>query len=268
MTAEQKKELHRMLITANHILHHHGVLDAYGHVSARHPTKPDVYIMSGDCPPALIESSDDLLEYWILDSQPVSATAGQGYKERFIHGEIYKRFHEVQCVVHSHDDNVMPFATSGVPFMPVFHMAGFLGQNVPVFDIVPFYEEGDPQDMLISGPRLGGALAEEFSGKSGRPDHAVVVMRRHGFTTIGSSIPQTVYRAIYTSKNAAAQFKSIVLRDAFASRPSSVKYKFDPNPLTAEQVLACQVSNEATINRPWRLWCKEVEHSTFYSNNA
>ena len=90
---------------------------------------------------------------------------------------------------------------------------------MPVFDIVPYYEEGDPQDMLVSTPRLGGALAEEFSGRSGRPDYTVVLMRRHGFTTIGSSIPMAVYRAIYTSKNAAAQFKSIVLRDSFASRP-------------------------------------------------
>jgi ribulose-5-phosphate 4-epimerase/fuculose-1-phosphate aldolase len=128
MSEEQRRELHRTLITANHILHHHGVLDAYGHVSARHPTKPDMYIMARETPPALIESSDDLLEYWILDSQPVKETDNVGYKERFIHGEIYKRFHEVQCVIHSHDDNVMPFATSGVPFMPVFHMAGFLGE--------------------------------------------------------------------------------------------------------------------------------------------
>jgi hypothetical protein len=139
---------------------------------------------------------------------------------------------------------------------------------VPVFDIVPYYEEGDPQDMLVSNPRLGGALAEEFSGRSGRPDYSVVVMRRHGFTTIGSSIPMAVYRAIYTSKNAAAQFKSIVLRDAFASRPSSVKYKFDPNPLTAEQVAACAAANEATISRPWKLWCREVEHSSFYVNKV
>ena len=128
MSAEQKRELHRTLVTANHILHYHGVLDAYGHVSARHPTKPDMYILSRESPPALVESSDDLLEYWILDSQPVKETDHEGYKERFIHGEIYKRFHEVQCVIHSHDDNVMPFATSGVPFMPVFHMAGFLGE--------------------------------------------------------------------------------------------------------------------------------------------
>jgi hypothetical protein len=69
------------------------------------------------------------LEYWILDSQPVKESEHAGYKERFIHGEIYKRFHEVQCVIHSHDDNVMPFATSGVPFMPIFHMAGFLGEQ-------------------------------------------------------------------------------------------------------------------------------------------
>ena len=130
MSAEQRREIHHTLITANHILHYHGVLDAYGHVSARHPTKPDMYIMAREIAPALVESSDDLLEYWILDSQPVKETEHAGYKERFIHGEIYKRFHEVQCVIHSHDDNVMPFATSGVPFMPIFHMAGFLGEQV------------------------------------------------------------------------------------------------------------------------------------------
>lgn len=139
---------------------------------------------------------------------------------------------------------------------------------MPIFDIVPYYEEGDRQDMLVSNPRLGGALAEEFSGRSGGPDYSVVVMRRHGFTTIGSSIPLAVYRAIYTSKNAAAQFKSIVLRDAFASRPSSVKYKFDPNPLTADQVAACSAANEASISRPWKLWCREVEHSSFYVNKV
>jgi hypothetical protein len=40
-------QLRKKLITANHILHYHGVVDAYGHISIRHPQKPDVYIMCG-----------------------------------------------------------------------------------------------------------------------------------------------------------------------------------------------------------------------------
>lgn len=138
MADKQMKELHQTLVIANHILAHHKVVDAYGHVSARHPTKPDVYIMSKESPPALVESSDDLLEYWILDSQPIgprrSTTAwhlgnpdAQGSQERFIHGEIYKRFPEVKSIVHSHDEVVMPYATSGVPLLPVMQVAGFLG---------------------------------------------------------------------------------------------------------------------------------------------
>ena len=121
------KEIYWQLVTANHILHHQGLVDAFGHVSARHPTKPDVYIMARESPPALVESPEDLLEYWILDSQPLDPNAQEGYQERFIHGEIYKRCPSVQAVVHSHDDTVMPYCTSGVPLLPVIHMAGFLG---------------------------------------------------------------------------------------------------------------------------------------------
>jgi len=128
MATPEMKELHRSLVTANHILHYHDVLDAYGHVSVRHPTKHDVYIMAKECPPALIESSDDLVEYWILDSRPVDENAAPGYPERYIDGEIYKRYPDVKAVIHSHDQTVMPYTTSGVPLIPVCHTAGFLGR--------------------------------------------------------------------------------------------------------------------------------------------
>jgi ribulose-5-phosphate 4-epimerase/fuculose-1-phosphate aldolase len=120
--------LQRDLITANHILHYHKVVDAYGHISVRHPEKPDVYIMSGSVAPALVESPDDLIEYHVADSSPVNPNSKRGYLERYIHSEIFKHYPDVNCVIHSHSEAVLAFTTSGVPLVPVFHMAGFLGR--------------------------------------------------------------------------------------------------------------------------------------------
>ena len=121
-------QLRRKLITANHILHHHGVVDAYGHVSVRHPGESGTYIMCGYMAPALVTYPDDLIEYRVEDSSPVNPGAKKGYSERFIHGEMYRRFPGVNCVVHSHSEAVLPYVASGVPLKPVFHMAGFLGE--------------------------------------------------------------------------------------------------------------------------------------------
>jgi ribulose-5-phosphate 4-epimerase/fuculose-1-phosphate aldolase len=115
------------LITANHILHYQNVVDAYGHVSFRHPDKPDVFIMSGDKAPALVSSAADLIPYWVIDALPVDPSAKKGYQERFIHSEIYKKFPEINSVVHSHSQTVLPYTMNGVAMQPAFHIAGFLG---------------------------------------------------------------------------------------------------------------------------------------------
>ena len=126
--ASDLSALHRKLITANHILHYHDVVDAYGHISVRHPNKPDVYIMCGYMAPGVVSSPADLIEYYVEDGATVDPKAKKGYSERFIHGEILKRFPDVKCVVHSHAEAVLNYVTSGVPLMPFFHMAGFLGE--------------------------------------------------------------------------------------------------------------------------------------------
>lgn len=78
--------------------------------------------------PALVTSSADLIEYWVNDSSTVDPNARKGYVERFIHGEIFRQYPEVNCVVHSHAEAVLPYvAAINIPMMPVFHMAGFLG---------------------------------------------------------------------------------------------------------------------------------------------
>src|SRR6478735_2495081 len=59
------------LVAANRILASEGVLDAYGHVSIRHPDNPNRYLMSRSLAPVLV-TSDDIIEY-DLDSNAVDA---------------------------------------------------------------------------------------------------------------------------------------------------------------------------------------------------
>ncbi|KAH8195310.1 hypothetical protein TruAng_010533 [Truncatella angustata] len=120
--------------------------------------------MSGYMAPALMKSSDDLIEYWVKDSSTVDPNAKKGYSERFIHGEIFRVYPEVSCVMHIHAEAVLPYAAAvHVPMTPIFHMAGFLGSQVPIFDIAKVYEPGGQRDMLARTARFGTALAKTFS---------------------------------------------------------------------------------------------------------
>lgn len=114
-------------ITASHILHNNGILDAYGHVSIRNPNNASTFFMSRNIAPALIASPADIVEYRISDASAVDPDAPSGFIERFIHSEILKRFSNVSSVVHSHSPEIIPFAISGVPLRPTIHTAGFLG---------------------------------------------------------------------------------------------------------------------------------------------
>jgi ribulose-5-phosphate 4-epimerase/fuculose-1-phosphate aldolase len=123
--------LQQGLITANHILHNHGVLDADSHISVRNPDAPkETFFLSYALAPALVSSQDDIVEYKIADAEAAekSNEAKEGYEERFVHSEIYKKFPDVNCVVHSHAHEVIPFGIGQVPLKPVSLNSGFLGK--------------------------------------------------------------------------------------------------------------------------------------------
>ena len=63
------------LAAASRILVAQGVVDGFGHVSMRHPSAPDRYLMARSIAPALV-TPDDLIEY-DLDSNPCNAN-GRG----------------------------------------------------------------------------------------------------------------------------------------------------------------------------------------------
>ena len=151
------------------------------------------------------------------------------------------------------------------------------GQNVPVFDIGTMYQPGDPQDMLVRNARFGTGLAETFAGVQNdpqavsKPEHAVVLMRRHGYTTHGVDIETAVYRAIYTKVNAGVQTNAMAIRSAFVQSlgPSNLPREtglFEP--LSKEMCEGCLKMNEGTQDKPWRLWVAEVEKLSLYINNG
>jgi ribulose-5-phosphate 4-epimerase/fuculose-1-phosphate aldolase len=89
------------------------VLDAYGHLSVRHPNDPKKFIMSQYIAPGTISSRVDLIEYWVENAEPVDPAAAKGYSERCIHSEVLKRFPDMNSVIHSHSEAVVPYSISG-----------------------------------------------------------------------------------------------------------------------------------------------------------
>ena len=260
------------LITANHILDYNSVLDGLGHISVRNPLNASTFFMTGKPPPALVTNAKDLAEYYVSDGSPVSAddvrTAGAQFDERWIHQSILKRYPSQNSVVHSHARSVIPFGISDVAFEPTYHMTGFMGVTVPVFDIAEYYLPNDTQNMLVNNPRLGGALADMFSTpahnitkNNTQPDYTLVLQRGHGFATVATSIEQAVYRAVYTTWNAEVQATAIEVQQAGGGTPRSLKY------LTAREAEDCVTMNDQGLLKDWAVWVAQTLVDPLYKND-
>src|SRR5438034_1937720 len=188
------------LAAASRILAAQGVVDAFGHVSLRHPAAPDRYLMARSVAPALV-TPDDIIEY-DLDSNPINANGRGSFLERFIHGEIYKARPDIQSIVHSHSPSVIPFGLVHVPLQAMFHNAAFIAAGVPVFDI---REKFGATDMLVRDAPKGVALAQVMGDKD------VVLMRAHGSVACGATLQSAVFRAVYTEVNARIQHWTMAL---------------------------------------------------------
>src|SRR3984957_19748443 len=148
------------IVVGSRILADFGVVDGFGHVSARHPTNPNHFLMSRSLAPALV-TADDIMEF-DLDGNPVDARGRTVFLERFIHSEIYKARPDVMSVVHTHSAGVIPFSVTKVPLRAMFHNPSFLAVGVPVWDIRKDFGE---TDMLVSNPALGKSLAQTLGNK-------------------------------------------------------------------------------------------------------
>jgi len=224
------------LALANRILAHEGVLDAFGHVSVRHPADPGRYLLSRSRSPLLIEP-DDILEY-TLDSQPVRPPKVHLYAERVIHGCIYQARPDVMAVCHHHAPAVMPFAIAGKPIVPVFHLGAAAGENMPFWDQ---YREFGDTNLLVVKQEEGHSLARALG------QHPAVLMNRHGATVVGGGLRELVSRSIFICQNADYQLRALTLGTPEPLHPGEVKLASTLNALPN------------VVNRTWEYWSMRLE---------
>jgi HCOMODA/2-hydroxy-3-carboxy-muconic semialdehyde decarboxylase len=225
------------LALANRILANEGVLDAFGHVSVRHPADADRYLLSRSCSPELVEPAD-ILEF-TLDSAPVRPAGGQLYRERVIHGCVYQARPDVNAVVHCHAPALMPFCVSGVEIVPVWQHGAAMGAKVPFWDQ---RDEFGDTNLLIVQPEEGRSLARALGPYWG------VLLRRHGAVIAGRSLRELVFRSIFFCVNAEFQRQAQALGDITTLSPGEI-----------ERAGSISSEQPGVMERTWEYWKARVE---------
>ena len=201
----------RSVVIGNRILANEGVVDAYGHVSVRHPNHPDRYLLSRSRAPELVEAGD-IMEF-TLDGKPVGDDGRPPYLERFIHGAIYESRPDVQAVVHAHAEEVLPFTITSTPLRPVVHTASFIGHRVPVWDIRDGF--GDT-NLLVVNMAQGRDLAKCLGSDR------VTLMRGHGFAAAGRSLQEVIRISVYLPRNARILLDALRLGEVKGLSPGEI----------------------------------------------
>jgi ribulose-5-phosphate 4-epimerase/fuculose-1-phosphate aldolase len=215
----------RDVVIANRILAHQGVVDAYGHVSIRHPLNPERFLLSRSRSPELVEERD-IMEF-TLDGKVVGDDRRPPYLERFIHGGIYEARPDVNAVVHSHAEETLPFGITDVALKPVIHVASSIGASVPVWDIAEKF--GDNTNLLVVNQDHGRDLAKRLG--QGR----VALMRGHGFAAGGATVQDVVRLSVYLPVNARVMTAAMRLSPNFkALAPGEVESRGSYNPKAPE----------------------------------
>ena len=222
------------LVTANRILAREGVVDSFGHVSIRHPDRPDRYLLSRARAPECIEI-DDVMEF-VGDGTPIDPAGRKPYAERFIHGAVYEARPEVRAVVHHHSPSVIPFTVTGARLSPVMHMCAGIGTQVPTWDSRTSF--GDT-NLLVTDVAMARHLAAALGP---RP---VILMRGHGCVVAGPSLREVVFNSIYLQLNADLQVKAQGLGDiTFLSE--------------GEVAAVLRTRSSFTFERAWEFWCRRA----------
>jgi HCOMODA/2-hydroxy-3-carboxy-muconic semialdehyde decarboxylase len=224
-------EVRHELATANRILANEGVLDAFGHISMRHPHDPQRYLIARYGAAELMQA-DDILEM-TLDSKPAQPTNARLYSELVIHGCIYQARPDVHSVCHHHAVSVLPFCISGVELVPVMHLGAVLGGKVPFWDS---RDEFGDTPLLVTTPEQGRSHARALG------DHWMVLLRRHGATLAGRSLRECVFRSIYACRNAELQSRALGLGQVSTLSPGEV------------ELCGSHSLTPRTLGRAWEYW--------------
>jgi len=227
----------RDVVIANRILAAQKVLDAYGHVSLRHPLDPTKYLLSVSMSPGIVEVDDVIV--FNMDGTPAEPETRPLYLERFIHGGVYEKRPEVMAALHSHADDLLPFSISKTTrFRPVIHAVGDIGEDVPVWDIADKF--GDGTSLLVTNMAQGRDLASCLAC------NRMALMRGHGFVLAGLSASDLVRLAVYIPRNARVLMNAMRMGEYKALSRGEIEAR-----------LQLDIHSPA-LKRGWEFWAREV----------
>lgn len=227
----------RDLVIANRILAHMHVVDAYGHVSIRHPLDPTRHFLARSTGPAIVETGD-IVEF-THDGLPVAPEKRPLYLERYIHGAVYTARPDVNAVLHAHAEDVLPFTISSIPFRPVLQNVGDMGPAIPIWDIANSF--GPSTDLLVRNMDQGRDLASTLG--QGR----VALMRSHGFISAGRTLNDLVRLSVYIPRNARVLMAALRLGgDVKGLHPGEMAARLAIDP------------ESPAMRRGWELWAREA----------
>jgi ribulose-5-phosphate 4-epimerase/fuculose-1-phosphate aldolase len=217
------------LATANRILAHEGVLDAFGHVSVRLPSKPDRFYLARSVAPELVIESD-ILEF-DLDAKPVVQTGVALYSERVIHSVLYRMRPDIHAVCHHHSPAIMPFCLTDRKLGVVTQLGAVLGSRVPVWDQ---RDEFGTTNHLVTNDAQAESLARCLGSGS------IVLMKRHGATVVGRNLREVVFRSIYGCRDAQLQ--------------GAAHLHGEIDTFTDDEIELAGQFPESTLTRAWQYW--------------
>ena len=217
------------LVTANHILSNENILEAFGHVSIRDPENPEHFLLSRSLAPRFVQKEDILIHDF--DGNVVMETKFQPYKERILHGQIYKARPDVQAICHHHALPLLPFTTTGVELKPVIHIGCMFYEGVPVYDD---YDVSD--GMLIQNQKEGERIARALQ------DKRALLLRGHGVIVVGADLRETVMGSIYITDNAKVQYQSMQI-----GTPKYLSYE-------EGRAATETMFSEVPLERAWNYW--------------
>jgi ribulose-5-phosphate 4-epimerase/fuculose-1-phosphate aldolase len=233
----QLEDLLRDLVVANRILANEDVVDAYGHISVRHPDNPKRFFMARSLAPELVERHD-LIEF-DAEGEPINDKR-QPYLERFIHAAIFEARPDVIAAVHAHAEDTLPFGLIKEPLQPVIHSGSFIGGKVPVWDIRNKF--GDT-NLLVTNMAQGRDLAKCLGAGS------VALMRGHGFASAARSIIEVVRLSVYLPRNARVQMNALRMAGKTAGKTGSKLI-----PLSKGEIAARAAGYKPHSPETWRAW--------------
>lgn len=229
------------LVASNRILGNEGILDAFGHVTIRHPEDTNRFLMSRARAPELVEVGD-ILEF-MLDGTPIDPNGPAAYIERYIHGAIYEARQDVVAICHNHTASILPFSIAKTPQLrAVVHLSGFIGGPVPIWDIATKF--GDDTDMLVRSIEQGRSLAEVLG------DGRVALMRGHGSVVVASDVITLTARSVALDKNAKVQLDALRLGEITPLSEGEIARILDRESVPRSGTVA--------DSRDWELWKRRI----------